>query len=78
MTSNSKKYITTIYLETGHDYSGPDTDLKALIRDAQDVIDRPQYESPVTHVYISKFNPETSMPDSDRDPVWMWMRASND
>ncbi len=73
------RYIATIYTETGHAYVGPDEDLKAVIAEAKSIVAnwKAEYESPVTQVYVSPFDEETSMPDSDADPLWGWNRESD-
>ena len=70
------RYIATIYTDTGHDYIGPDEDLKGVITEAKSVAHnwKSEYPSPVLNIYVSPFDEETSLPDSDADPLWMWSR----
>ena len=70
------RYIATIYTDTGHDYIGPDGDLKAIIAEAKSVAEnwRAEYSSPVERIYVSPVNDETCLPDSDADPLWGWNR----
>jgi len=71
------RYVATIYTDTGQDYIGPDEDLKAVIAEAKSVAQnwKLEYPSPVLSIYVSPFDEDTSMPDSDADPLWMWDRS---
>ena len=68
------EYIATVYTKTGHYYLGPDEDLKGIIDEAKEDIILGVGEFRVEQVYINPFDPETSMPDNDSDPRWMWIR----
>ena len=72
------RYIATIYTDTGHDYIGPGEDLKGIIAEAKSVAQnwKSEYPSPVLNIYVSPFDEETSLPNSDADPLWMWSRPT--
>ena len=69
-----KQYIATVYVVGGYYYIGPDSDLKSIINAAKEDIGKGKGEEQVEQVYVAPFDEETSMPDSDADPLWMWNR----